>query len=129
MPDHLHNGADLAIVAISAARFGAQEAWRRLRKERGLNAQLIHINWLKPFKKKDLVIKAMRKCKQALVIDAAYETCGAAEHIAYEIMRATGKTATVLGLEDRAVGVGPGKNPTPDADRIIQKAGEICWTF
>jgi hypothetical protein len=63
-----------------------------------------------------------------MVVDPAFETCGAAQSIAYTLMHETGRPVRVLGLLDRSVGVSPAStNPTPSAQRIADTVVE-AWS-
>lgn len=118
------NKADITLIPISAARFNVLEAASMLEKE-GIKCNFAHVVWLKPLRK-DHIIKALNNSKAGLVIDAGFETCGASQSIAYELMLETGKPVKALGLEDRSVGVSfESRNQTPSADKITETAKDI----
>ena len=116
MPSSVHE-ADVTVIGISAARFNVARAVEILAED-GITCNVAHCCWLKPFKK-DHILAALANTRMALVVDAGFETCGAAQSIAYELMLHTGKPVKALGLFDRSAGVNPaGQNSTPSAERI-----------
>lgn len=118
------NKADITLIPISASRFNVLEAASMLEKE-GIKCNFAHVVWLKPLRK-DHIIEALNNSKAGLVIDAGFETCGASQSIAYELMLETGKPVKALGLEDRSVGVSfESRNQTPAADKITATAKDI----
>jgi pyruvate dehydrogenase E1 component beta subunit len=117
--------ADVTLVGISAARFNLQQAAGFLAAE-GIACNVAHVVWLKPLRC-EAAAKALAHSRMGLVVDAGFETCGAAQSIAYTLMVRTGRPVRALGLEDRSVGVSPAsRNPTPSAERIAQAVLE-AW--
>jgi pyruvate/2-oxoglutarate/acetoin dehydrogenase E1 component len=117
--------ADVTLIGISAARFNLQETAAILAAE-GITCNVAHVTWLKPLVC-DAAHEALSHSRMGLVVDAAFETCGAAQSIAYTLMTDTGKPVRALGLFDRSVGVSPASaNPTPSAERIAGAAIE-AW--
>ena len=111
--------ADVTLIGISAARFNLALAAAILAQE-GITTNVAHVVWLKPLRCEPAV-KALSNTRMGLVVDAGFETCGAAESIAYRLMLRTGKPVRALGLFDRSVGINPeGSNPTPSAERIAE---------
>ena len=91
-----------------------------------INADIIGIMWLKPFKALEVVAESIANTKFGLVVDAAPTICGVSEHLAYELMLETGCPVKALGMEDRSSGIAPGlENVTPSAERIAQAAREL----
>jgi len=111
------NPADVTLMPISASRFNIDGVIKEL-KVHGIRCNVAHIMWLKPLKTEHLV-RALAKSKMGFVIDSGFETCSAAQSIAYGLMLKTGKKVKALGLEDRSVGVSPSShNPTPSPEKI-----------
>lgn len=122
--ENFYTPADITLMPISAARFSVDEAIQKLNSH-GIRCNVAHIMWLKPLAKEHL-LSALAQSKMGLVIDAAFETCGAAQSIAYSLMWETGIPVKALGLYDRSIGVSPEtRNPTPDADKIVETVIKI----
>lgn len=120
-----HHRADVTLIGVSAARFHLQEASAILEQE-GITSNVGHVVWLKPLGVESAV-KALSHSRLGVVVDAGYETCGAAQSIAYALMLRTGRPVRALALEDRSVGVSPDSgNPTPSAERIARTVLE-AW--
>ena len=118
MPNTAHK-ADVTLIGISAARFNIAGAVALLADE-GITCNVAHCTWLKPFQK-EAMLQALDQSRMGLVVDAGFETCGAAQSLAYELMWDTGKPVKALGLFDRSVGVNAAsQNPTPSAERIAE---------
>jgi len=116
--------ADVTLIGISAARFHLEEAAAHL-ADHGVTCNMAHVLWLKPFQN-DHLVRALANSRMGLVVDAGFETCGAAQAVAYDLMWRTGRPVKALGLEDRSVGVNSvGRNSTPDAGRIINTVLEM----
>ncbi len=117
--------ADITLFPISAARFNVQKA-KQILEEQDIRVNIIHICWLKPLLELNVMLDAMKASKAGLVIDAGFETCGAAQSIAYELMCRSGKKVVALGIEDRSVGESEkSQNPTPSAEKIAEVAKKI----
>ena len=111
--------AELTIFAISASRFNAIEAEKKLR-EQNIKCNLFHLVWLKPFDPTKEMIKCLINTKVGLVLDSDYEIAGASRSLAYELMHKTGARVHALGLEDRVCGVAPHlENITPSPETIV----------
>lgn len=123
LPDQIDGDeADVTIFAMSAARFEAVEAAKRLR-EQGLRVNLCNIVWLKPFEPTPEQVAALARSRCGLVIDSAYTICGASQAVAYELMLKTGRRVEAVGMEDRSPGATEHlENGTPSADRIAAMA-------
>jgi pyruvate/2-oxoglutarate/acetoin dehydrogenase E1 component len=120
-----YHPADVTLVGISAARFNLQRAAGLLAAE-GITCNVAHVVWLKPLRC-EAAVKALAHSRMGLVVDAGFETCGAAQTIAYTLTWQTRRPVKALGLQERSVGVGPARiNPTPSAERIAQAALE-AW--
>jgi pyruvate dehydrogenase E1 component beta subunit len=121
MPDIVDARADIAIFALSAARFSAVEAVLKLAAE-GIRASLVHLVWLKPCELSPRVTEPLLAAGRGLVVDAAYEIAGACRSIAYDLAQATGCPVAALGIEDRSPGVARRlENGTPSPDRIAAR--------
>ena len=118
-------GAKILLLGISAARLNLIEAHDLLAAS-GISSNVVHIDYLKPVKNIALLAKWLREVGHGLVVDSAYTICGAAEHIAYQLMLETGCPVKALGMEDRSSGIAPGlENITPSAERIARAAREL----
>jgi len=125
LKDHYDEEAEITIFAMSASRFSARECLKRLR-EAGVRANLVHVLWLKPFGPSERALAALRKSKRGLVLDSAYEICGASRSIAYELMLKTGCPVHALGMEDRSPGAAVRlENGTPTPERICAEAERL----
>ena len=121
MPDIHNKKSKITVVAISAARINAIEAIEELGKE-GLNCDLFHLVWLKPFKVSDKLLSSLEKTKLGLVIDTDFEICGASQSISYELMLKTGAKVHGFGLADKVSGVSKEtENLTPSGSEIKEK--------
>lgn len=129
MPDIVSGEAEIVLYVMSAARFNAEKAVAMLAAD-GIKADLIHVVWLKPFDTSARTLAPLRSSKLGLVVDATYETAGAARSIAYELMEAVpGTFVGALGLEDRSPGVHASlENLTPSAERIAARAKMLVET-
>lgn len=126
-PGRIQSNADITLIPISAARFNIKDAAKQLESE-GIKCNIAHVFWLKPFKKSH-ILQALSNSKAGLVIDVAFETCGASQSIAYELMVETGKPVKALGLEDRSVGESfTFRNPTPSVEKIVAAAREFLFS-
>ena len=125
MEDIVHPDADITLFPISSTRLNVTEAAAELARE-GMAANIVHLLWLKPFQVGDKMRQALEKSKYGgLVLDGDFEN-GAAKHIAFDLMHATGKKVYVLGLEERAAGFAPHlDNLPPTPERVVKKVKEI----
>ena len=122
LPDIYDDDADITIFAASASRFSARESLARL-KDAGIKANLINVLWLKPFEPTQRALEALRRSGRGLVLDSAYEICGASRSMAYELMLKTGCPVQALGMEDRSPGAAVRlENGTPTPERICREA-------
>ena len=121
MEDIIHEKADVTLFPISSTRLNAIEAAKKLDEE-GIRCNIIHLFWLKPFTVEERMKKALStSSRKGLVLDGDFEN-GAMKQIAYDIMRETGASIHVLGLEERAAGFAPHlDNVPPTAERICKK--------
>ena len=111
----------ITLLAISAARLRAIEAVDLLKSE-GVECDLVHVVWLKPFKATEVMLESLRKSKLGLVIDSDFEIAGTSRSIAYELMLEASVPVFAMGLEDRTAGFAPHlDNGTPSAERIAEK--------
>jgi acetoin:2,6-dichlorophenolindophenol oxidoreductase subunit beta len=125
MPDIHNKKSKITILAISAARINAIEAVEELENE-GLNCDIFHLVWLKPFKASDKLLSSLENTKLGLVIDTDFETCGASQSIAYELMLKTGAKVYGFGLADKVSGVSKEtENLTPSGSEIKEKIKSI----
>ena len=123
--DILEDGAEITIFAISATRFETEKARDILEKE-GIRANIAHVHWLKPFRVGQGAEDALRKSRCGLVCDSAFETCGASQSIAYDLMLRFGVPVKAVGMHDRSSGVARHlENHTPSANRIADEARKL----
>ena len=121
MEDIVHENADITVIAISAGRLNMIEAEKNLR-DQGIQCDVFHLVWLKPFQPSEAVLKSLKRTKLGLVIDSDFEITGASRSIAYELMHATGVSVHALGLEDRVCGVASNlENITPAPKKIVEE--------
>ena len=68
----------------------------------------------------------MSSTKLGIVIDTDFETCGASQSIAYELMLKTGAKIHGHGLADKVSGVSKDtENLTPSKSKIVKKIKSI----
>jgi len=117
--------ADIAIFAISLARFNALEAIDILKKD-GIKCDMFHLAQLRPYSVCDASAQSLKKSKRGLVIDTGFETCGAGRDFAYQLTQASGVVVEAMGIKDKSVGVAKEyENSTPSAEEIAQKVKEM----
>lgn len=122
MDDVLMEDADITLYAISCTRFEVGKAAQMLEAD-GINCNIVHIMWLKPFIATNRLTDPLNRSKLGLVIDSGYEIAGASQSIAYELNQATGHSVKALGLYDRTKCLCPAlQNKAPDANRICEVA-------
>ena len=125
MPDIINQKSKITIMAISAARINALEAIDELIKE-GIDCDIFHLVNLKPFKISDKLVCSLNSTKLGIVIDTDFETCGASQSIAYELMLKTGVRIHGYGLADKVSGVSKDtENLTPSKFEIKDKIKSI----
>lgn len=121
MQNTVHQKPSITLIAISATRLNAIEAVQILKKE-GIECDLFHLVWLKPFTLNEDVLKSLKRTKLGLVLDSDFEIGGPSRSIAHELMLASSVPVHALGLEDRSAGFAPEyDNGTPDISRIVDK--------
>lgn len=122
----IHADAACTLFPISSTRLEAIKAAAMLAGE-GIICNIVHLTWLKPF-------VVTRDMEQALggsrhggvVLDGDFEN-GAAKCIAFDLMKATGKSMSVLGLDERVAGFAPHlDNLPPTAEKICQYVKKIA---
>ena len=120
MKNVILENADITLYAISSARFEVGKVVEMLKKD-GINCNIIHIVWLKPFIISSHMIEPLIKSKRGIIIDSGYEIAGASQSIAYELCYITGCKVKALGLYDRTKCLCHRyQNKTPDAIRIYE---------
>jgi len=120
MADVVHDTADITLFAISSPRFAVEEAAAMLLKK-GITCNIVHIFRLKPFSVTQRYLEPLRRSKLGLVIDSAFEICGASRSIAYELSDISGFAVKALGLSDNTKCLCPPyQNKAPDAQRIYE---------
>jgi pyruvate/2-oxoglutarate/acetoin dehydrogenase E1 component len=95
-------------------------------RQRLPNCNIAHIVGLQPLGINTGHLSRLTASKFGVVVDSEHTTCGAGEHLAYELMRQTGKRVMTLGLLNRTAGFGPTTdNLTPDVDDIVGLVGRV----
>lgn len=123
--DDCDEEADINIFAISVCRLHAIKA-KELLAKRGIRTNVIHIMWLKPFHAIQYT-HIIEKIPYGVVVEPGREICGAAEHIAYELMtKNPGSNIARIGLEDVAKTTNPNYyNEVPQSDKIVKKVLDV----
>jgi acetoin:2,6-dichlorophenolindophenol oxidoreductase subunit beta len=125
LEDRIVDDAQISIFAISASRYSAVEAVERLAAE-GVAVNLLHVTWLKPFQVSERAKAALKSSGCGLVVDSAFEICGASQSIAYNLMLESGCPVRAVGMHDRSSGVAKHlENHTPSASRIVEEVREL----
>ena len=125
MPDKLIPGADITIIAISAARLELPVVRRKL-EERGILCNIFGLVWLKPFSPSEALLMSLQVTGLGLVIDTDHEICGAARSLAYDLTMATGVPVHAMGRDDRVCGASAStENVTPSVERIVESVKSI----
>lgn len=125
MPDKISHNSKITLMAISGARLNALEASKKL-TEQGIEHDLCHIMWLKPFAPSEELLKSLSRTKLGLIVDSDFELAGAAQALAYDLMHKTDSKVFALGLEDRVCGVAKHtENITPSPEKIMERIGQI----
>jgi transketolase C-terminal domain/subunit len=120
MSDVVHDKADITLLAISATRLNAIKALEMLKQD-GINCNLIHLFWLKPFAVTDEIKKAVvTSAHGAIVLDGDFPG-GAMTSIAFDVSQATGSPVKVLGLEERSAGFAPQLDNLPPLPEKIRE--------
>ena len=120
MKDEIKEDAVINVFCISKARLNIVEA-KRILLDLGIKINIFHVAWLKPFNSTKYT-SYLKKCPIVVVIDADRVTCGAPEHIAYELMHSVeGSKVYALGIEDLPKSTNPKYyNEVPNAKKITQ---------
>jgi len=125
MADVMTEKANITIFAISASRLNVLDALDTLHRH-GIEIDIFHVLWLKPFKYTAAMISSLKKTGAGLVLDSDFEITGASRSIAYELMHASGVPVHALGLDDKVCGVAPHlENITPSSEKIISTIRNI----
>jgi len=125
MPAQIKPDSKITIIGISAGRLNALQAIETLAAQ-GINCDMFHLVWLKPFEPAEEILKSLAKTKCGLIIDSDFEIAGASRSIAYELMHKSGVPVHALGLEDKVCGVAPSlENITPSPDKICERIKSI----
>ena len=125
MEDQIIEKADITLFAISAPRLHLKAAAEMLLQE-GIRCNTVHVNWLKPFETYDKFTEPLLNSGLGLVIDASFESCGAARSIAYDLTRATEVPVHALGLTDNTKCLCPPyQNRYPDHRSIYTAALKV----
>lgn len=117
--------AQINVFGVSVCRMRIREAKEILARQ-GIKINILDILWLKPFDTARYG-EILRRVPLGLVVDPGRAICGAAEHLAYELMlHYPGSRVEVLGVEDRIKT--PSRvyeNPVPSAETIARRIYEI----
>jgi pyruvate/2-oxoglutarate/acetoin dehydrogenase E1 component len=116
-----YNNPDIIILPISACVNEAIKASHVL-EEDSVQASVIPISILKPFKIPFGIWEAITNCGLVLIVDPSYEYCSIGTTIAYTLMK-NGAYAEVLSCTDNTKLLKePFKNEYPKFDAIYRKA-------
>lgn len=120
--DEINKASQLTLFLISASRFEANKIKEKLKKK-GIQIDIFHILWLKPFIIKKKYIESLKKTKIGLVVDSTYEICSVSEHISIKLMqKANINKVFNYGMKDKSPGCSPSLlNGTPNSDMIAKK--------
>lgn len=120
MPNETYADATINVFGISKARVNILEA-KEILQNIGIHINIFHIVWLKPLDISEY-IPYLQLCPLGLVVDSGRVTCGASEHIAYELMRMVkGSRVYALGIDDVPKSTNPNYyNEIPSAEKIAQ---------
>lgn len=125
MPDQVSGRAKVTLIAISAARLNAVVARQQLAAQ-GIDCDLVHCVWLKPFHIKDAMLASLKQTGLGIVIDSDFEIAAVGRSIAYELMHATKKPVFAMGIEDRSAGFSKtADNLTPSPEKIAERVREL----
>lgn len=115
--------AQINIFGISVCRMRIREA-KKILAQKGIRANILDIMWLKPFHA-ERYSEVLRRVPLGLIVEPGRSICGAAEHLAYELMMQCPNTRIeILGVEDRIKTPSQAyKNPVPTSEMI---ADRIC---
>lgn len=115
----ISDSPDIVLFPFSITRFEVEKAYDKLKIE-GINIDIYHQLWIKPFNIKDEWIEALQKSKYGgIVLDDDYPN-GIAKQIAYELMLKSGKDVQVLCINENTAGFSPQTdNLPPDSNKII----------
>ena len=112
--------AQVNVFGISVCRMRIRKA-KEILAQQGIRINVLDILWLKPF---DMTRygEILRRVPLGVVVDPGRTICGAAEHIAYELMIThPGSRIEVIGVEDRIKT--PSRvyeNPVPSEETIAR---------
>ena len=117
--------AQINVFGVSVCRMNIRKA-KKILAERGIKINILDIMWLKPF---DAVKhgSVLSKLPLGLVVDPGRETCGAAEHLAHQMMlKYPGSYVDTLGVLDHIKTTNPHcQNAVPAAEMIVDKVLEM----
>lgn len=112
--DYYAGGASHTLFLVGPIRL----QYDRLRLEFP-NCNIVNLFLLKPIYISERAINALLQSKSGIAVDSDYTICGAAEHIAYELMHKTGKRVHAIGLENKTAGFSREMdNVTPTIEQI-----------
>ncbi len=121
-PDNHISDPEVSMLAISAGRISADQAFRELR-DSGVNADLYHLFWLSPLIFPDGFFDSLRKSKLCVVVDSDYGYGGLAETLAVQILKVVPDARIkVMGLARKSAGFSPQTdNLTPSSTEIREE--------
>lgn len=112
-PDVVIKNPKLTLFLVGPIRLKHEELKREFPE-----CNIVNVFLLKPFLDKSKCLSIFDG-DYGVVVDSDYTICGAAEHIAYELMISSGKKVYALGLDDRTAGFSKQKdNLTPTLEKI-----------
>lgn len=121
----VHHRSKISFFAISATRFNIELAQSKLKKI-GVDVDIFHLVWLKPFKIKKEYIESLNKTRIGIVLDSSYEICSISENIACSLMLKTNAKVYVQGMKDFSPGTSQKlENMTPTSQQIFDFAAKL----
>lgn len=122
--------AQINVFGVSICRMRIRKAKEILARQ-GIHINVLDILWLKPFDTTNYG-EVLHRVPLGLVVDPGRTICGAAEHMAYELMtRYPGSRIEAMGVEDRiktpsCAYANPVPSPELIAKRICEILGRAC---
>jgi pyruvate/2-oxoglutarate/acetoin dehydrogenase E1 component len=123
--DITRRNSKITFFVISATRFNIELAQSKLKKN-GIDSDVFHLVWLKPFKIKNQYIDSLNKTKIGVILDSSYEICSISENIACSLMQITKAKVYVQGMKDFSPGTSQKlENMTPTSEQIFDFAAKL----
>ena len=115
------DGTDLAIVTFANGNYLSHQALPRL-TDAGIKTRIVDMRWLSPLPA-DALIKAVKPCKNILIVDETRQSGGVAEALMALFTERTSVPTARLTAKDSFIATGPAYGATmPSADDIFAAA-------